>query len=206
MLPLSFRLYIGRKFFKYLTPTVVHVSRHRIIKGPCHPSELKAMLYVKAHATIPMPKVYRTHTTPKGNLYIEMEYVNGTSLAELWMKEALSDHEKKNILADIQDAVAQLRSLLPPRDDIVASASTAGSFWDARTGPDVIGPFESHDAFHSFLRGGVPLQHTTGIFGAVLVEAHAKHYQTRFAHADLVPRNIIIHKGVAAVVDWAFSG
>ncbi|OAA53452.1 Protein kinase-like domain protein [Niveomyces insectorum RCEF 264] len=207
MLPLSFRLRMGRKFFKYLTPTVVQVSPHRIIKGPCHPSELEAMLYVKAHTTIPVPKVYRTHTTPKGNLYIEMEYVEGTSLAELWMKEGLSDDEKKSILADIQNAVAQLRSLPPPRDDIVTSASTTGSIWDARIGPDVVGPFESHGAFHSFLRGGVPLQHATGIFGAVVVEAHTKRYRTRFAHADLVPRNIIIHKGsVAAVVDWAFSG
>lgn len=199
---------MGRKFFKCFTQTVVQVSPHRLIKGPCHPSELEAMLYVKAHTTIPLPKVYRTHTTPKGNVYIEMEYVKGTSLAELWMKkEGLSDDEKKNILADIQNAIAQLRNLQPPQDDIVASASTVGSFWDARIGPDVAGPFESHDAFHTFLRGGVPLQYTADIFGAVVVEAHTRRYQTRFAHADLVPRNIVIHKGrVAAVVDWAFSG
>ena len=41
-----------------------------------------------------------------------------------------------------------------------------------------------------------------------VVQTHTgRLYETKFTHADLVPRNIIVKDGrVAAIIDWAFAG
>ncbi|KJR87290.1 uncharacterized protein SPSK_02010 [Sporothrix schenckii 1099-18] len=71
VLPLSTRLRLGRTYFKSLTPNVVRVSRHRIIKGPYDPRELEALLYVRKHTTILVPRVYRVYHASNGRIYIE---------------------------------------------------------------------------------------------------------------------------------------
>lgn len=68
VLPLPARLRLGRAYFKSLAPNVVQVSAHRIIKGPCYPCELEALLYVRKHTTIPVPRVYRTYPASKGRI------------------------------------------------------------------------------------------------------------------------------------------
>ncbi|CAK7267612.1 hypothetical protein SEPCBS57363_002675 [Sporothrix epigloea] len=207
-LPLSVRLRFGRKYFKCIPPKVVQVSAHRIIKGPCYPCELEALLYVRKYTKVPVPRVYRTYPASEGRIYIEMELVEGVNLAELWLRTGLSDDAQTAIMADLHDAVAQLRSLPPPtQGDIVASASTKEGLTDGRIGPETYGPFASHDAFHEFLRGGIPIETTQKTYGDAVFQAHSKHYKTYFTHADLVPRNIIIKNGrIAAIVDWGFSG
>ena len=208
VLPLSARLRLGRACFKSLAPNVVQVSAHRIIKGPCYPSELEALLYVRKHTTIPVPRVYRTYGASKGQIYIEMERVEGVSLAELWLKMGLADDARTTIMADLHDAVAQLRSLpLPIQQGIVASASTTEGLSDGRIGPEPVGPFASHDAFHAFLRGSIPIESTRKTYGDAVFDAHSRHYKTHFTHADLVPRNIIVSNGrIAAIVDWGSAG
>ncbi|ERS95095.1 hypothetical protein HMPREF1624_08585 [Sporothrix schenckii ATCC 58251] len=157
VLPLSTRLRLGRTYFKSLAPNVVRVSRHRIIKGPYYPRELEALLYVRKHTTILVPRVYRVYHASNGRIYIETELVEGVSLAELWLKTRLVHDVKTTITADLHDAVAQLRSLRPPaQQSIVAWASTKEGLSDGRIGPETFGPFRSHDAFHTFLRGGIP--------------------------------------------------
>ena len=44
--------------------------------------------------------------------------------------------------------------------------------------------------------------------GPEVVQTHTERlYETKFTHADLAPRNIMIRDGrVVAIVDWAFSG
>ncbi|OAA61203.1 Protein kinase-like domain protein [Niveomyces insectorum RCEF 264] len=206
--PLSARLRLGRACFTSLAPNVVQVSAHRIIKGPCYPCELEALLYVRQHTTIPVPRVHRTYPASDGRIYIEMELVKGVSLAELWLQTGLADDAKTAIMADLHDAVAQLRSLPPPaQQDMVASASTQAGVSDGRIGPETYGPFASHDTFHTFLRGGIPLASTQKTYGDAVFQAHARHYKTHFTHADLVPRNIIIRNDrIAAIVDWGFAG
>ncbi|CAK7214512.1 hypothetical protein SCUCBS95973_002172 [Sporothrix curviconia] len=172
-----------------VVPNVVQVSAHRIIKGPCYPCELEALLYVRKHTTIPVPRVYRTYAASEGRVYIEMELAEGASLAELWRKTGLlTDDDKASIMADLHDAVVQLRSLPPP-----PAGSTQQGLSDGRIGPETFGPFASHDEFHTY--------------GDAVFQAHSKHYKTYFTHADLVPRNIIIKNGrIAAIVDWGFAG
>ncbi|KAL1888327.1 hypothetical protein Cpir12675_006216 [Ceratocystis pirilliformis] len=208
LLPLSTRLRLGRTYFKSLGPIVVQVSAHRIIKGPCYLCELEALLYVRKHNTISVPKVYRTYPASKGRIYIEMDLVEGVNLAELWLKMGLADDTKAAIMADLHDAVAQLRSLPPPtQQDIVASASAKEGLSDGRIEPETFGPFASHDAFHTFLRGGIPIETTQKTCGDSVFQVHSRHYKTHFTHADLVPRNIIISNGrIAAIVDWGFAG
>lgn len=210
VLPLSVRLRLGRKHFRSLAPNVVQVSTHRIIKGPCYPCELEALLYVQKHTTIPVPRVHRTYPAPNANgqIYIEMDLVEGVSLADLWIKTGLAEDTKIAIMADLHDAVTQLRSLPPPtQQDIVASASTKEGLSDGRIGPETFGPFASHDEFHTFLRGGIPIESTQKTYGDAVFRAHSKRYKTHFTHADLVPRNIIVKNGrVVAIVDWGFAG
>ncbi|KIH88779.1 hypothetical protein SPBR_07747 [Sporothrix brasiliensis 5110] len=208
VLPLSARLRLGRAYFKSLVPNVVQVSAHRIIKGPCYPCELEALLFVRKHTTIPVPRVFRTYPASDGRIYIEMEFVKGVSLAELWLKTGLTDDAKKAIIAGLHDAVTQLRNLPPPTpQDIVASTSTKEGLSDGRIGPETFGPFTSHDAFHTFLRGGIPIESTQKTYGDTVFQVHTRRYKTHFTHADLVPRNIIIsNERIAAIVDWGFAG
>lgn len=73
------------------------MSRTRIIKGPCYNAELEALRYVARHTSIPVPKVIATHTY-EGDLYIELEYVRGTNVAEAWYYGHLSAQQKKDVM------------------------------------------------------------------------------------------------------------
>ncbi len=116
---------------------------------------------MRKHTTIPVPRVYRSYPASEGRIYTEMEWIEGVSLAEQWLLKGLAEDAQASILADLHDMVTQLRSLPPPTEkDIVASASTKEGLTDGRIGPESFGPFDSHDAFHEFLRGGIPIQTT----------------------------------------------
>ncbi|KAI1954026.1 hypothetical protein LOZ57_000370 [Ophidiomyces ophidiicola] len=186
-------------------PTVVRVSWKRVIKGPCEPAELEALLYVSEHTTIPVPRVRCTYNRPEG-IYILMDHIQGTDLQTLWMRGLVKPKEKEAIINDIAAILIQLRSLHPPKEGIVASAQ-GGPILDYRIGSHPVGPFESHLSFHSFLRGGVTLENTARIFGDEIASCHSSNYRTFFSHSDLAPRNIIIHHGrIVGVVDWALAG
>ncbi|POR36271.1 Uncharacterized protein TPAR_03529 [Tolypocladium paradoxum] len=204
MIPLLLRLWIGRKLFDLLESNVVRVGWHRVIKGPCQLPELAAMQYVAQHTTIPVPTIHSTYTY-QGALYIEMEYIEGSNLAVAWMEGDLSADDKKTIIAELKDYVGQLRRLVPPVQGVVASASHS-DILDCRIGPRLLGPL-SHDEFHAFLRGKVPLENCSKVFGEQVATVHRQHYRTCFSHADLIPCNIMVRGGhIAAIVDWAFAG
>ncbi|KYK60859.1 hypothetical protein DCS_01997 [Drechmeria coniospora] len=204
VLPVPVWQWIGKKFFRPLGPTVLRVSRHRVIKGPCKQPELEAMLYVAEHTSIPVPKILATFTR-HGGLFIEMEYVQGCDLAVAWAGSLLAEDERTTIVAEVKEVVDELRNLAPPEDGIVSSARQNGIL-DCRIGPRLVGPF-SNDDFHSLLRGGVPLECCGPIFGEEVAQIHRRQYRTCFTHADLIPRNIIVRHGhVVAVIDWAFAG
>lgn len=165
--------------------------------------ELVALKYVAEHTSIPVPKVFKAHSYDD-DLYIEMEYVRGKDLGVAWRH--LSQDEKKHIITEIAGYISQLRSLEPPREGIVASASLDGVL-DHRVGTSPFGPFTTHKGFHSYLRANVPIEDCTRVFGAEVTECHTRCYRSCFAHADLVPRNIIVDNGkVSAIIDWQFGG
>ncbi|EDN09621.1 predicted protein [Histoplasma mississippiense (nom. inval.)] len=134
-----------------------------------------------------------------------MDHNQGTDLETLWMR-GLKPKEKETILNDIATILTQLRTLHPHKEGVVASAQ-GGAILDYRIGSQLVGPFQSHSSFHSFLRGGVPLENTAQIFGEDIASCHSNNYRTFFSHSDLAPRNIIIRNGrIVGVVDWALAG
>ncbi|EER41973.1 conserved hypothetical protein [Histoplasma capsulatum H143] len=134
-----------------------------------------------------------------------MDHIQGTDLETLWMR-GLKPGEKETILNDIAAILTQLRTLHPPKEGVVAAAQ-GGAILDYRISSQLVGPFQSHSSFHSFLQGSVPLENTAKVFGEDVVSCHSNNYQTFFSHSDLAPRNIIIRNGrIVGVVDWALAG
>lgn len=89
---------------------------------------------------------------------------------------------------------------------MVASAEGKACL-DYRVGYTPVGPFETHAEFHSFLRGHIPLENCTQVYGEKVTRCHSTEYRTCFAHADLALRNLIERDGkIVAVVDWALAG
>ncbi|KAK2590103.1 hypothetical protein QQS21_012221 [Conoideocrella luteorostrata] len=65
----------------------------------------------------------------------------------------------------------------------------------------------THDEFHSLVRATASLEDVTCMLSEEIAKVHTRRYQTRFAHADLCPRNIIVKGGrIVAILDWAFAG
>ncbi|PGH00060.1 hypothetical protein AJ79_08331 [Helicocarpus griseus UAMH5409] len=161
-----------------LGPTLVRVGWNHVIKGPCHPPELEALLYVTEHTTIPVPRVRYTYNGP-GGIYISMDYIKGTNLETLWMLGLLKPGEQNAIVNDMAAILSQLRALRPPKEGIVASTQ-GGPILDYRI---------------------------VKLFGEEVAICHRNSYRTYFSHADLAPRNIIICNGrIVGVVDWATAG
>jgi hypothetical protein len=71
----------------------------------------------------------------------------------------------------------------------------------------LFGLFLSHEEIHSSLRGHVPLESRTQVYGESVALCHTRQYRTYFTHASLYPRNLIVHNGkIVAVVEWQFAG
>lgn len=204
LVPLRFRLWLGKKLFAPLPSCVVRVSWHRVVKGPCDPPEVEAMQYIAEHTIIPVPKVYAVHIWDQ-RIYIEMEYINGKDLENAWLDDSLTLDEKKTIFADIKQYVSILRELQPPKADLVSSALQNPAY-DIRIGSRFFGPFNVRD-FHSLTRGHLHMDDVEPYLGEEVMKVHTGSYRTCFTHGDLLPKNIIVRDGrVAAIIDWAFSG
>lgn len=202
LFPLRLRLWLGKLLFRPLGPSTVRVSLHRVIKGPCDPPEVEAMQYVASHTTIPVPRIYAIHTK-NGFIYIEMAYIQGSTLDCAW--GGLSTDQRDTIIADIKQHISSLRELQPPTQGIVSSALQNPAY-DCRIGARFYGPI-NNDEFHSLARGHLRMEDVAPFLGEEVAKVHTSRYQTRFTHADLAPRNIIVRGGrVAAIIDWAFAG
>ncbi|EXJ91609.1 hypothetical protein A1O3_00157 [Capronia epimyces CBS 606.96] len=174
------RLWLGKKRYPtFLGPSVVRVSKTRLIKGPCQSPELEGLRYVAQHTSIPVPKVHRTYRVD-GCLYIEMEYIPGNTLQAAWIGNTLSPEEKQAIVQELAAYIDQLRALEPSQKEVVASAEL-GPCLDYRVG------FDS--------------------FGEGVTRCHTRQYRSCFSHADLCARNVIVRdRKIAAIVDWQFAG
>ena len=120
LFPLRLRLWFGKLIYKLLGPSVYRLSPHRVVKGPCDPTEVEAMNYVASHTNIPLPKVHAVHLERDGRIFIEMAYIQGDTLDGVW--KHLSPSQKGNIFADLKHYISCLRGLDPPVKDIVSSA------------------------------------------------------------------------------------
>ncbi|KAG5984366.1 hypothetical protein E4U55_005041 [Claviceps digitariae] len=203
LLSLRTRLWLGRLLFRPFDNTkTVRVSWHRVIKGPCRPTEVEGMRYIAAHTTIPVPKIFAVHID-HGSIYIEMSYIKGNNLGEAWC--SLSPKQKSVISAELKQYVSLLRELPPPVEDMVSSAFQNPA-WDVRVGQNFFGPV-SLPQFHSVVRGHLVMEDVAQYLGDGVAKLHTFPYRIHFTHADLHPSNIMVRNGhVAAIIDWDFSG
>lgn len=148
------------------------MSKTRITKGPCESVELEGL----QHTSIPVSKVHQTYRVD-GHLYIEMDYTQGDTLQAIWTSGILSPSEKQAIAKQVADYINQLRMLEPPQKGAVASA-TLGQCLDYRVGYSLFGPFSSNEEFHSFLRGYIPLESCTQVYGEDVTRCHTRRYRT----------------------------
>jgi hypothetical protein len=97
-----------------------------------------------------------------------------------------------------------LREPQPPKEDIIASALQKPAY-NGRIGARFFGPC-SHDEFHSLARRHLVLEDVAPYLGQEVATTHTACYQTRFIHADLAPRNIMVRHGrIAAIIDRVYA-
>lgn len=202
LFPLRWRLWLGRRLFEPLGWKVTRVSWHRVIKGPCYPSEVEAMQYLALQTDIPIPRLYATHTMDN-RIYIEMAYIPGTCLDWAWHE--LTPEQKDALAVDLESHMASLRQLKPQTEGLVGSAF-GNPLYDARIGFNIFGPSSLRD-FISLTRGGLREEDVAEFLGKEVEHVRTSPYRTVFTHADLAPRNIMIRNGrLAAIIDWGFAG
>lgn len=165
-------------------------------------AEAYALQYVAKHASVPVPRLIDAYES-KGVNFIVMEYVNGTPLSMLWGK--MQNDEKSSILRELRQYVDELRNIPPPRPGVIAALDYSPAD-DERISSNPIGPFESHDAFHLFLRWGI--ESPTASPHVEIAHAHQQYrHRTVLTHGDLAPQNIIVKNGkITAIIDWETSG
>ncbi|KIW77208.1 hypothetical protein Z517_09654 [Fonsecaea pedrosoi CBS 271.37] len=178
------RLWLGKKRFGFLGPTVIRVSKNRIIKGPCEVGELEGLEYVAQHTSIPVPRSTKPIELMKNYTW-------------RWNMSTVTLFKRY---------IGQLRGLEPPQNGIVASPKL-GQCFDVRLGYRPFSPFSSTEEFHSFLQGNIPLETCSEVFGEAVTRCHSRQYRTCFSHADVCPRNLIVHnRKLVVVIDWQFAG
>jgi serine/threonine protein kinase len=160
------------------------------------------MQYIAANTNIPIPKLYGTHIH-NGELFIEMEYVPGESLAVAWRDGHLTSDQNLNIAAELKQHISTLRALRPPTDLICSAFQNPAT--DCRIGSRFFGPLPL-DEFHSLARGHCH-RDDWHLISKEMEVTHQTKYKICFTHADLAPRNIMVKNGrIVAIIDWAFSG
>ncbi|KAJ6790085.1 hypothetical protein PWT90_02089 [Aphanocladium album] len=160
------------------------------------------MQYVAAHTSVPIPKLYKIHTEESGRIYIEMEFVRGQTLSAVL--DELSKDQTARIFAQLRQHVSALRALPPPAPGIVSSAF-GNPAYDGRIGARFFGPMCVNE-FQALARCDLVLE-DVHFLGQEVLQVHTAHYETKFTHADLGARNIIVRgDNIAAIVDWAYSG
>ena len=173
LLPLRLRLWLSELLFRPLSPSTYRVSWHRVIKGPCDPTEVEAMQFIRLQTRIPIPRIIAVHTEKETHgIFIEMEYVEGEPLESAW--DHLSTCERDVIFADIKTHLSCLRELQPPAQDIVSSAFS-NPLHDGRIGARFFGPM-NHTEFISLTRGHLRMEEVAEFLGPEV----AKVYTTRY--------------------------
>ncbi|KAJ7089794.1 kinase-like domain-containing protein [Mycena belliarum] len=201
---LSARLSAGRRIYGYYGPRTIRTGPRTFFKSGARvdESEAEAMQFVANNTCIPVPKVHRVYKY-HAITFIEMEFIPGKEASVLYN---MAPPDQRAILEELESYVRQIRSLVPPTPELVASVC-GNHCLDHRIGLKPAGPFSSHDEFHHFLRRNVDLSDwDPGRFAAV-VRAHREKYVSTFAHGDLAPRNVLVHKGrISAIIDWDCAG
>ncbi|PWY77277.1 phosphotransferase enzyme family protein-like protein [Aspergillus sclerotioniger CBS 115572] len=215
-------------FPERLGPRHVRVDSNTIVKyGPgVRLAEAEAMHLVSTHTSIPIPKLFSAYSL-YGTCYIIMSDEKGEPFSKYWDRN--SERKRQNILGQLQDYVAQMRSM---KGDFIGGINLSpckGSIFIASS-------FEYDDEDYSYGPYASEEQFTEGIVQALqdrlpshLLDEPADPdsnfwnteytiYQTVrqlptmghtivFTHGDLHPGNMLVRSdGTVVILHWDHAG
>ncbi|KAF8119967.1 kinase-like domain-containing protein [Boletus edulis] len=168
-------------------------------------SEAFALQFVAAHTSIPVPKVHCAFVQD-GCTYILMDRIKGDMLVRGWASR--TDESKANIFGQLRKMVDEMRKLPAPGHCI--SNVVGGSLYDSRFAgtSSTIGPFDTIQDFHLFLRNGMkePPENYPEV-GDLMRLQDQPWPMPVFTHADLSSFNILVRgDDVVGIIDWETAG
>ncbi|KAI8710726.1 APH domain-containing protein [Fusarium sp. LHS14.1] len=179
------------------------------------PIEAHNMLYVAKSTTVPVPKVYAIYQRREKQsvvTYIVMQYVQGTTLLNLW--GSLDQARKTSIAETLRAYFDQLRQLKhpgffgnidggPPLDDIFSATQGA---------TEIKGSFATEDELIDWiiriysLETGERTAYKTRYYQHILPTVLRGVDTPIFTHNDFQRKNIIVQDdGVPVIIDWEFA-
>jgi aminoglycoside phosphotransferase (APT) family kinase protein len=164
------------------------------------------MQLIAKHTSIPAPRVYCAFVH-RNRTYIVMERIHGLPAAVGWVRR--SEQSKAKILDQLKSMIVQMRSILPPEGTGVAEVDRGPLFEYRLPGTTGhIGPFETVEDFHRYLRGGQEdhPQHLPEV--RELISRHAEYQSTiAFTHGDLSSLKILVSGDkLVGIIDWETAG
>ncbi|KAI0322762.1 kinase-like protein [Amylostereum chailletii] len=172
------------------------------IASPDGASEADTLRFVRAHTTIPVPRVIAS-AEGFGRRYTIMTCVEGQNLELIWKE--LKPLQRTKIIGQLQSFTAQLRSLTTPHGPAVCALNGA-ALKDSRISSGTVGSFPDEDAFNEHLiEAAKPFMDESTLPG-IRSRMRGDH-AINFTHGDLARRNIMVKEGeIAAIIDWEESG
>lgn len=182
---------------------VVRISEDRVVKsGPnLRAHEAPTLRYVAANTTIPVPRVHDVHWEDGRVTAIEMDYMPGKTLQEVW--DTLDHNQKVSIADELHQYVSQLRGL---KGDYIGGIDRGKAIIGRRI-PVEGGPFESERMFNEFILSDIVSSAPRPMWHYAKYALEDNH-EIVFTHADLAPRNILVGENgqVTAILDWEYAG
>lgn len=201
--------------------TVVKVGEQFAVKYGRLVTEVEAdNLRFLANTEVPVPKIYGFIADPEHDRsFIIMEFIKGQNLEQIL--PSLNPVEREDVFKQIQEALTHLRSVEPP--DYIGSIGRKrlgdGIFFSDPVDPSKSGPFADQTKMNEGLisRLSETCQTSHVQLLRTIIESTLRDHKTVFTHADLQPRNIMVHRkdtkedGSAGIfdikiIDWEMSG
>jgi serine/threonine protein kinase len=196
------------KLYQYGYTTVVRLSKTLVLKGGANilPSESQNMDFAAQLKGIRVPKVHRSFAipAPEGALahakgYIVMDYVEGSSLADLW--DTMNPTQREEVVTQVAEMIRKMQSTTLDFAGPVGGGVSLGVFftdWGA-------GPFDSRRSMEDWFNHKLDV---CKAFKRVPEDAPPFTFPTMvFTHGDISPRNIILDdESNVWLVDWGYAG
>ncbi|KAF2137376.1 uncharacterized protein K452DRAFT_235979 [Aplosporella prunicola CBS 121167] len=168
-------------------------------------AEASTMRFIAQKTSIPVPKVYCAFK--RGDwTYIVMEKISGDMIGQGWVQR--SEESKASILFELKRLVQEMRDI--PASGPGVHNVDGGPLFDPRLpGPSLrIGPFESIQAFHQHLRGGLHPDPNLDPKVNELIELQDGPWPPpNFTHGDLSSLNILSQEDkIVGIIDWETAG
>ncbi|KAK7419453.1 hypothetical protein QQZ08_010871 [Neonectria magnoliae] len=171
-------------------------------------AEANTIRFVARHTSVPVPKIYCAFVH-KGVTYTVMSKMRGKMAWYGWQNR--TEESKSIILAQLRRMVAELRSVLPPKE-VYVGAVDGGPLYDCRLpGKLLWGPFPTTRNFHEALANGADLGTAYGGLPDEVQELfefyRRPETQLVLTHGDLSSLNILVEGDeVTGIVDWETAG